>query len=47
MSEYSLIVFAQENMQDLPNSEKIFRVEEDEKLTYITITKRDSGTRDR
>ncbi len=34
-------------MQDLPNSEKIFRTEEDEKLIDITITKRDSGTRDR
>ncbi len=26
-------------MQDLPNSDKIFRVEENEKLTDITITK--------
>ncbi len=39
MSDYFFIVFAQENMQDLPNSDKIFRVEENEKLTDITITK--------
>ncbi len=47
MNEYFLTIFAQENMQDLPISEKIFRIEEDEKLTDITITKRDSGTGDR
>ena len=39
LNEYFFTVFTQENMQDIPDSEQIFRAEESEKLIDITVTK--------
>ena len=39
LNEYFITVFTQENLQDIPVSEQMFRAEENEKLKDITITK--------
>ena len=39
LNEYFLTVLTQENMQDIPNSEQIFRAEESKKLRDIPVTK--------
>ncbi len=33
LNKYSLTVFTRENMQDMPDSEQMFRADENEKLT--------------
>ena len=39
MNYYFLMVFTQETLQDMPESEQVFNREENELMTDITITK--------
>ncbi|MPC48089.1 hypothetical protein E2C01_041854 [Portunus trituberculatus] len=39
MNNYFFTVFTQENMQEIPDSEQIFRAEESKKLTDIHLTR--------